>query len=219
MPKYGWSVLCIGSAGHGNGQSKVKATGGRLDTREDIKDAKKYFNGFSNVMCYGEYEVGGNIGSASECLEYISRFMSACKRDNVSPIIYYTGHGDDVRGNWCFPSGTITFDDIVELYDKHRSTKVPYILSDCCHSGHWAWDAARLKERTGDKWRVACASNHNKLATNRVFAKACFNGDRTAQAALRAHDCDAVITAYGFDDTATKNFSGAWVDNVMLKWH
>jgi len=218
MSDRAWSVLYIGSAGHGNGQGKVKATGGRLDTREDIADAKKYFAGFGNVLCYGEYEVGGNIGSSSECLKYIDGFMSACKRDSVSPIIYYTGHGDSVRGNWCFPSGTVSFNDIVELYNKHKSVKVPYILSDCCHSGYWAWDAANLKKKTGNKWRVACASNHNKLATNRVFAKACFDRDTTAQAALRANDCDAVITAYGFDDTSTKNFNGAWKDGVMLNW-
>jgi len=204
------SYFCIGSAGHGNGQAKNKANSGRLDTKSDIADCKQYFGKHeATMMCYGEYEVGGNVGKSSECLQYIKKFFECCKRDEVAPVIYYTGHGD-ANGDWCFPEGKISWKDLLDLYSESKLTQVPSILSDCCHSGTWCWRAAEHQKKSGQKLQVIAACNHNKLATNKLFAKAVFLNDKDAQASLRAEDHDAVAnpSAHASSDLGVKNFSG-----------
>jgi len=207
----------IGSAGHGSGQPKSKSAGegGRLDVRLDIADFKTKTPSESWYN-YGEYEVGGHIGSAAEILNHMETFFSCCHLHWVVPVIYYTGHGDNVGGNWCFPSGTVKFDDIVKAYDKSGCTQICRILADCCHAGYWVWDAKRVKESSGKKWIVIAAANHDKLATNRVFAEACFKNDKDSQLLLR-NTCDAISSCESFEGTHVKCFHGEWHDGRFLE--
>ena len=52
-------------------------------------------------------------------------------------LIYYTGHGQEGTGNWCFKDGFITFEEIFDLYKRHFRGKLLYLLCDCCYSGQW----------------------------------------------------------------------------------
>lgn len=175
-----WCTLYIGSAGHGNGKGKHKSANGKLETREDIVDAQKYFNSkhtdTNKIYCYGSMNYEGLVGSASDCLGTIKDFLENCKQNDNCPIIYYTGHGD-AKGDWCFPKGTISFQ---EIYDVLPSAfKTPVLICDCCHSGAWVWLG---KEKN---MHVIAASHQDELAWNRAFAKAVFNGDADAKNTLR----------------------------------
>ena len=52
-------------------------------------------------------------------------------------LIWYTGHGEEGTGNWCFKDGVITFEEVFDLYKKHFRGKLLYLICDCCFSGHW----------------------------------------------------------------------------------
>ena len=50
--------------------------------------------------------------------------------------LYFTGHGD-TEGNWCFPDGTITLQDVVDQIPVFDKLFILKIYSDCCYSGNW----------------------------------------------------------------------------------
>ena len=72
----------------------------------------------------------------SEALGKISNFFDVCKRKEVQPMLYYTGHGEIRTGNWCFHDGTIGIQEILDLLPG--GIYFPVIFSDACYSGHWA---------------------------------------------------------------------------------
>ena len=53
------------------------------------------------------------------------------------------GHGEEGSGNWCFKDGTISFQEIFQLYKKYCKNKRLTIISDCSHSGHWVRECAK----------------------------------------------------------------------------
>jgi len=57
--------------------------------------------------------------------------------------IYYTGFGEEGTGNWCFKDGTISFQEIFALYQKHLTGKILCIIADCCFSGQWVVEYAK----------------------------------------------------------------------------
>ena len=63
--------------------------------------------------------------------------------------IYYTGYGEEGTGNWCFKDGTISFQDIFTLYTKYLKGKVLAIYTDCCYSGQWVVDCAKILDEMG----------------------------------------------------------------------
>ena len=64
-------------------------------------------------------------------------------------VIWYSGHGEDATGNWCFRDGTIRFREIFELYQAHFKHKLLYIISDCSYSGCWVQDMACMLDDMG----------------------------------------------------------------------
>ena len=53
------------------------------------------------------------------------------------------GHSERGTGNWCFTDGTISFQEIFNLYRKYCAGKLLSITSDCCYSGHWVRECAK----------------------------------------------------------------------------
>jgi len=47
------------------------------------------------------------------------------------------GHSEEGTGDWCFKDGTISFQEIFDLYMAHSPGKPLTIISDCCYSGNW----------------------------------------------------------------------------------
>ena len=64
-------------------------------------------------------------------------------------VIWYTGHGEDTTGNWCFRDGTIRFREMFDLYQTHFKHKLLYIISDCSYSGCWIQDMANMFDDMG----------------------------------------------------------------------
>ena len=52
-------------------------------------------------------------------------------------LIWYTGHGEEGTGNWCFKDGVITFEEVFALYKRHFQGKLLCLICDCCFAGHW----------------------------------------------------------------------------------
>ena len=67
---------------------------------------------------------------------HIRKLFETCKREELKPFLYYTGHGEIGTGNWCFADGTISIQEILDMLPA--GTYYPMIFSDACYSGHWA---------------------------------------------------------------------------------
>jgi len=215
----GWSVLYLGSAGHGNGKGKAKSTNDILETAEDLKDAKRYFNGIhmrestlnlrsgynkygENIYQYGEIHVQGLAGSAANVLETIQEFLRNCEFNKLVPIIYYTGHGKEGTGDWCYPSGTISYADIRDADKKIQGKHwKPVLICDCCFSGNWVWHGQK------DGIHVVAASDREMFAYNRQFAKAVFCDDDDAKQCLR-NESHAIASKTIQGDSGVVWFSG-----------
>ena len=72
----------------------------------------------------------------STAFGHIRSLFDTCRRKEIKPILYYTGHGESWTGNWCFADGVISIQEIFDMVP--RGTYYPMIFSDACHSGHWA---------------------------------------------------------------------------------
>ena len=82
-------------------------------------------------------------------------------------LIWYTGHGEVMTGNWVFPDGFLKFEDLYNLYKKHFTGRYLYIVTDCCHSGAWVVECARLLDN--DDIKCFHAAKENKVYI-KVFA-------------------------------------------------
>lgn len=204
-----WCVLCIGSAGHGTGSCKKKSTGkrkstkddfGLLDTKEDIEDCKDWCNR-KGFQLYGTYEVAGKVGSSRQCYEAVQRFFQYCKDHSLSPILYYSGHGNK-NGDWAFPDGSyFTFEDLDQIVTSISLRSIPVIMSDACYSGVWVWKGISGEPR---KWHMVSASGKESAAYNRAFAKAVFRGQYWENGKCLLVEQDAIASKhYGSNVTVT----------------
>ena len=66
-----------------------------------------------------------------------------------SAVVRYLGHSEEGTGNWSFKDGTISFQEIFDLYRRHHLSKPLYIHSDCCYSGNWVTDCAKTFDKLG----------------------------------------------------------------------
>lgn len=217
-------IMCIGSAGHSSGNGKAaqtKADGGYLSCMDDIQDCEKFFTQCDAYKVVSGYAVKGLAGNAQACFEEIRRFYTACRDDDATPLLYYTGHGNS-RGDWVFADGrTISieqltgFDDSVQpngtslQSDGWCGVKPPgpsypmKIMSDCCYSGRWVdWVESR-----NHNWQVVAASSANRVAHDRVFADAVFKNNSEARSKL-IDERKATCIAYG-GNSKGKSFDGS----------
>jgi len=103
-----------------------------------------FLSGVAHDLANMEAAVGINLFNTvkdlyltkSAALGHIRRLLDTCKREQVKPILYYTGHGEIGTGNWCFADGTISIQEILDMLPERNY--YPMIFSDACYSGHWA---------------------------------------------------------------------------------
>ena len=57
-------------------------------------------------------------------------------------MIWFTGLSQSGTGDWFFRDGTISFEEIFDLYKAHFKHRLLYIISDCSFSGCWVLRAA-----------------------------------------------------------------------------
>jgi len=51
--------------------------------------------------------------------------------------VSYIGHGKKNHGDWCFSNGSISLQEILQLFRPEEEFRL-LVLSDCCFSGKWA---------------------------------------------------------------------------------
>lgn len=79
---------------------------------------------------------------------------------HLQHLIWFAGHGEVGTGNWMIGNDTITFEDVLELYEKFFFNRILYIVCDCCYSGRWV---TKLAERL-DKMKIgACGHQAKKI--------------------------------------------------------
>lgn len=64
-------------------------------------------------------------------------------------LIWYSGHGQRGSGNWCFKDGILGFEELLTLYEAHFRGRLLTVVTDCCFSGHWAYQLAETMDRKG----------------------------------------------------------------------
>ncbi len=50
-----------------------------------------------------------------EAMEHIKELFDECHKLKRIPMLYYTGHGEEGTGNWCFSDGTISAQEVLKL--------------------------------------------------------------------------------------------------------
>ena len=64
-------------------------------------------------------------------------------------VIWFTGLSQSGTGDWVFRDGTISFEEIFDLYQTHFKHRVLHIISDCSFSGCWVLRAAAALDNMG----------------------------------------------------------------------
>lgn len=82
-------------------------------------------------------------------------------------LIWYTGHGQKNTGNWVLKDGFLSFKDIYDLYKTYFKGRYLYVVSDCCYSGAWVLECARLLDMDDIKCIHAAERHHIYI---KVFA-------------------------------------------------
>ena len=145
-------------------------------------------------------------------------------------LIWYTGHGERMTGNWCFKDGIISFEDIFHLYQENFRGKMLTIVSDCCYAGQWVHRSVEKLDRLkvgacGHKARAAglilkifAACQPNETAFDGVYTKECVSIEPTKSLmlfyfkAVEIKQHSRFQTPFGIDTTKITCFS----DNKKL---
>mmetsp|Transcript_96231 Transcript_96231/g.299086 ORF Transcript_96231/g.299086 Transcript_96231/m.299086 type:complete len:145 (+) Transcript_96231:302-736(+) len=143
-------------------------------------------------------EFCGKSGKIQWCIDGLAELFDACHKSGQIPLIYYTGHGD-VEGNWCFPDGTMTFEDVESYHHTHSSGKVVHVICDCCFSGMWAVKSNKLT-----KMNVFAAPAPDDAALDLIFSQAAFYGSAEHLQVLR--DLKAVQTRFNGKECVLKYY-------------
>ena len=70
-------------------------------------------------------------------------------------------------GNWPWKDGFLTFEDIYQMYKAHFKGRYLYVVSDCCFSGSWVVECARLLDK--DELKCSHAAKDSQIYI-KVFA-------------------------------------------------
>ena len=136
----------------------------------------KFLHGISSDLYHMEHAVGANLKNTvrnlditkKEATQCIRKFLTFCWMENHKPMLYYTGHGEQGSGNWCFADGTI---GIEEIFAWHMETmEFSTICSDTCYSGKWV-EFCAWKKKPGFHCLSACGPYQTALDTGKVSSK------------------------------------------------
>lgn len=85
--------------------------------------------------------------------------------------VYYTGHGEEHTGNWSFPDGVVTLQNIVDVFDEDDRVSL-WIYADCCYSGKWCDDLreGKIHAKCEVHYNIYSACKADALATETVFS-------------------------------------------------
>ena len=115
----------------------------------DVSKGGTFLHGTTRDLAKMERSLRKNLGETSSLSNSIrdleltkSRARDAIKscfeksmEDGSRPVLYYSGHGMFLRGDWCFHDGTLTLE---EIKADLPNGCYPLIIADTCFSGCWA---------------------------------------------------------------------------------
>jgi len=134
-----------------------------------------FLSGVAHDLANMESAVGINLFNTvkdlyltkSAASGHIRSLFDTCRRNQVKPILYYTGHGEICTGNWCFSDGTISIQEILDM--RPEGTYYPMIFSDACYSGHWA-NFCLEKNIAGFHCLAACPEYSKAIDTKGLYS-------------------------------------------------
>ena len=126
--------------------------------------------------------------------------------------LYYLGNSEKGTGNWCFKDGTISFQEIFNIYRRHPSVKCLDIATDCSYSGQWVKECAktldslhippcghRAREK-GVMVRVFASCQHNEEAAEPCYSVEAFTVRDDRLVTVDSHQVTQQTPTY-FDST------------------
>ena len=97
-------------------------------------------------------------------------------------MLRYLGNSEKGTGNWCFKDGTISFQEIFNIYRRYPSVKGLTIQTDCSYSGQWVRECAKTLDslhippcghrarENGVMVRVFASCQHNEEAAEPCYS-------------------------------------------------
>ena len=96
------------------------------------------------------------------------------------------GNSEKDTGNWCFKDGTISFQEIFNIYRRYPSVKGLTIQTDCSYSGQWVRECAKTLDslhippcghrarENGAMLKVFASCQHNEEAAEPCYSVEAF---------------------------------------------
>ena len=126
-------------------------------------------------------------------------------------VIHYLGHSEEGTGNWCFKDGTISFQEIFNLYRKHFTNKRMTIKSDCSYSGQWVRECAKTLDSLGIP---PCG---HRARENGALVKVCTSCQPNEEAAEPCYSIQAVrVEDDGTNPKQLTQQKSVWFDSTKL---
>jgi hypothetical protein len=127
----------------------------------------------SRRFLYGEVKPKREIGTAAQAKLKIKEFIQSVASDRSTDtlVLWLSGAGSEKSGALQLPGGSISFDDIMELWELYRPSKrnvFLVLLIDTCHSGAWVTAA---KERSLKDVLVQSSCRDSESSLEGAFTK------------------------------------------------
>ena len=110
-----------------------------VDVKED-KDEQKFPKKCDRLI-FGDEDNDFTTSQAKKTIEAVCEAVAAERSGNGkkhSITIYYGGHGEEYKGNWCFQDGVLKLEEIVNIFKKYKEDVERLLMvADCCFAGNW----------------------------------------------------------------------------------
>ena len=125
--------------------------------------------------------------------------LSTCNFFSDVPVVRYLGNSEKGTGNWCFKDGTISFQEIFNIYRRHPSVKCLDIHTDCSYSGQWVRECAKTLDslhippcghrarENGVMVRVFASCQHNEEAAEPCYSVEAFKVEDDGSVTIDFH--------------------------------
>eukprot|EP00300_Choanocystis_sp_HF-7_P033346 c45672_g1_i1.p1 GENE.c45672_g1_i1~~c45672_g1_i1.p1 ORF type:complete len:336 (+),score=63.44 c45672_g1_i1:63-1070(+) len=136
-----FSSILLGSPGetlsNQNVTAKVSKDGGSRSGLQGVLSDLMLARAFLIANGYGVFEcLHGMRLFKSEVQGALSDFFKQPQPQHF--VIYFSGHGNRLSGNWVFTDGEVSLDEVYTMFlEIAPQNSCLSIVADCCHSGAW----------------------------------------------------------------------------------
>jgi hypothetical protein len=199
----------IGSSGELAGGVQKHGIKTRRDGIEgcqyDIAGAKLYAEKYNRWLGFIDGKGAGSV-SKEVAVDKIRKALDLATTWRSSLVLYYTGHGEEGTGNWCFKDGaTLSLSELSSLIAEARVRT--FIISDCPFSGLWAASARSLRTE-----HIAILAAGSAAAADRAFSRAFWRGDAFSRAL--AADPSLAVAGQPAQPASPHDLTKCWFVNL-----